>query len=124
MPTYPYECSGCHKSFNVTKSLLAIDEIEVCNGCGHTADRRIGLVNFNNAGDWKPSFNPAFGCVVKSKAHQREILSRFKDKGKEFIEVGNEPIENVHKIYDSQRENARKERWNEPVEKILSEALK
>jgi hypothetical protein len=73
--------------------------------------------------DWVESFNPAFGCVVKSKRHQREILAKFKAEGKEFEEVGNEPLENVHNHFDKIRETRWKESWSEPVEKIKQEIL-
>lgn len=123
MPTYPYYCPSCDNQFDVVKSMSRLDDAELCTKCNNRADRHIGRVNFSGAGDWHPDFNPAFGCVVKSKAHQREILSRYKDKGKDFIEVGNEPVENIHKYYDNQRAEKQKERWSEPVEKVLAEGL-
>jgi putative FmdB family regulatory protein len=123
MPIYPYRCIGCESRFDVVKSMSRIDDDEFCP-CGSPASRSIGLTSIANTGDWKPTFNPAFGQVVKSKAHQREILSEYKDKGRDFIEVGNEPVENIHKYYDAQREETRNKRWNESNEQILHEALK
>jgi putative FmdB family regulatory protein len=120
---YPYECPSCHQKFEVIKSVKYIDAIEVCPGCEVAAERRIGRPYLCRVNDWVESYNPAFGCVVKSKAHQREILSRYKDKGKEFIEIGNEPVENVHKHFDSQRAERDAKRWGESPEKLLYETM-
>lgn len=123
MPTYPYFCETCKDGFDVTKSVSQIDDDENCKKCGCVAQRHIARVNFNGASDWNSSYNPALGCVVRSKSHQREILSRYKAEGRELIEVGNEPVENIHKHYDQQRLDTQKERWSESPEKILHEAL-
>ncbi len=124
MPTYPYSCQSCDNAFEVIKSLSRYDTEETCTKCGGLAQRRIARCNFMGAKDWEPSYNPAFGCVVKSKAHQREILSRYKDHGKEFIEIGNEPVENIHKHFDRQREEKRAKVWSESHEKVLHESLR
>ena len=123
MPTYPYFCQTCDVKFDVIKSISRYDDDENCEKCGAKADRRIGLVNFTGASNWQESYNPAFGCVVRNKTHQREILSRYKDQGREFEEVGNEPVENIHKHFDQKREEKQKERWSESTDKILHEAL-
>lgn len=121
MPTYPYICPLCDHEFDVTKSIARIEDDEHCSLCRGKAHRHIARVNFSNAGDWNPSFNHAFGCVVKSKKHQREIIDRYRDKGRDFEEVGNEPVENIHKYYDNKREEMQKERWSESAAKILQE---
>lgn len=121
---YPYLCSSCEHSFDVIKSLGEINTEEICEKCGNVATRTIGRFSFAGASDWKPEFNPAFGCVVKSKRHQREILSRFSHQGKEFIEIGNEPVEKLHKKFDSQREAAHQARWSESSDKIIGEVLR
>lgn len=124
MPRYPYFCTKCELEFEVIKSIKDYDSEESCIQCSKVSNRRIGLVNFNGASDWKPEYNPALGCVVKSKSHQREILSRYKGEGRELIEVGNEPVENIHKYYDNQRAEVSNKRWNESSEKILHETFK
>ncbi len=124
MPRYPYFCESCEKETEIIKSLADYDSEEICDRCEIPMGRRLGLVNFTNAGDWKPTYNPAFGRVVRSRAHQREILAEYKGEGKVFEEIGNEPVEKIHKRYDTMREDKRKERWNEPIEKVLHEALK
>jgi hypothetical protein len=119
---YPYECVSCRQKFEVIKSVKHIDDAELCS-CGGIGERRIGKPYLCRVNDWVEAYNPAFGCVVKNKAHQREILSRYKDNGKEFIEVGSEPVENVHKHFDKQREDREAKRWGERPEKLLYEVM-
>lgn len=123
MPTYPYQCPSCSEQFDVTKTISSLNDEEICKICLIPANRTIGKVNFVGGGDYTTSFNPAFGCLVKSKNHQREILKRFADQGKEFEEVGNEPVEKIHKYFDDKREAKRQEVWNEHPEKVMAEAL-
>ena len=124
MPVYPYCCKQCNGLYYVTKPLAHIDNVEYCSFCGSRTERTIALSNFTNAGDWKPEFNPALGCVVRSKAHQREILSRMKGEGKEIVEIGNEPLDKIHHSCDSLREQKQVKRWSEPTDKVLQEGLK
>ena len=115
MVIYPYECQ-CGTEFEIIKSMREIDNAEHCPNCQKAARRVIGLSNFGaiSAGDWnKQSYNPAFGKVVNSKAHQREILAKFKGEGKEFIEIGNEKPESIHKHFDKQRADTAQKRWSE-----------
>lgn len=101
-----------------------IERVENCSTCNNVAERRLGRPSLVRVNDWTESYNPAFGKVVRSKAHQREILAEYRDQGREFIEVGNEPVEQIHKHFDGQREAKRVERWSEPTEKIIHEALR
>ena len=111
MPTYSYNCLKCDAQFDVIKPLRSLDDDELCSSCSGVAQRRISRTNFTNAGDWKPTYNPAFGCVVNSRAHQRELLTMRKGEGREMIEIGNEPLEKLHKRYDTQRQETRDKRW-------------
>lgn len=121
MPIYLYECPACQARFDVVKSVAQINDSERC-GCGSEAERKISRVNFTNAGDWHPTYNPALGQVVRSKAHLRSILADHKARtGTEMIEVGNEPVENIHKRADRHRAEAREKTWSESAEKILHE---
>ncbi len=122
MAIYVYYCKSCNQPFDVIKSISRIEDDEFCK-CGDLASRRISRANVIGGSHFDAAFNPAFGCVVKSKEHQREILREYKDKGREFEEVGNEPVENLHKHFDKIREDRQTERWNEPTEKIRYEAL-
>lgn len=121
---YLYYCPKCHREFDVIKSVSEYKTPEKCELCETLAEKRIGRINLFRVNDWTESYNPAFGCVVKNKKHQREILAKYRDKGQTFEEVGNEPVENIHKYYDRQRAEKQAERWNEPTEKIIQEALR
>jgi hypothetical protein len=106
-PIYPYECDQGH-SWEVAKPLSAIDAEERCSLCGVVGGRTIGLVAIDKtaASSWQPTWNPGLGQVVKSKAHAQRIA---KEKG--LLEVGTEKVENIHRHYDKQREDAHKARW-------------
>lgn len=119
---YPYECPKCGNSFDVIKSLSAIDDPELCS-CGMLAERGIGKCSLIAVNEWVPSYNPAFGRVVKSKSHQREILKEYEHKGKTFEEIGNEPVDKLHSYFDTKREEKRNAVWNESTEKIMQEVL-
>ena len=123
MPTYCYSCPKCDCDFEIVKSVARYADEERCQHCGFPAERRISRVNIANTADWKPTFNPAFGKVVKSRRHQREILAEYKDRGREMIEIGNEPIDSIHGHFDKIREDRRNERWAESTDKIMKEGL-
>lgn len=85
-----------------------IDQTEKCADCGFVASRFIARTHFYGASDWdKAEYNPAFGQVVRNSIHRRELAKR---KGME--EIGTEPVENIHKHFDAQREKKRKDRWD------------
>lgn len=121
---YPYWCAECDHEFDVIKSVAEIDIEEKCPSCQKIAERTIKGAMLMGVNDWTEQFNPAFGCVVKNKRHQREILAKFKGAGKEMVEIGSEPVEKLHKKYDTQREEVRNKRWSEPTEKIIQEVLR
>lgn len=118
---YTYNC--CGRDFEVIKPLSEYNSKELCDVCDNEATRVISRVSLVAIHDWTESYNPAFGCVVKNKAHQREILCKLKGQGKEFVEVGDEPVEKIHQHFDSQRAAKRKERWSESTEQVLKEGL-
>lgn len=128
---YPYECSSCGYQFEVIKSVRQIDDKEDCPVCckldpASTPECRrcIGRTTLMAVNDWTESWNPAFGKIVKNKAHQREILAELKDQGKNFVEIGNEPVDNLHKTFDSAREKKQADRWKINHEELLYEAKK
>lgn len=111
---YPYLCPNCQNEFDVIKSVREIENEEKCEKCQTIAQRTIASFDFYGAGDWdKAQYNPAFGCVVKSKAHQREILRKFAGEGKHFEEVGNEPVDKIHSHFEKERSEKRKRSWAE-----------
>lgn len=123
MPTYPYICIECEHKFDVFKPVARIEDSELCGNCWGPTRRTIGRTHFTGGGDWTPSFNPGLGCVVKSKKHQREILAELKGNGREMIEIGNEPMENINRSCEQTLKETREKRWSESTEKIMSEVL-
>ncbi len=122
MPIYPYYCADCQQEFETVKPMARWDEPEFCS-CGFQGEPRGARFSIANAGDWKPTFNPALGTVIRSKAHQREVLARLADQGKKMIEVGNEPVENFHKAAEQAQKERREERWAESADKIMKDVL-
>jgi len=79
--------------------------------CRFVGTRGITLPHIDKtaAGDWNNvSYNPGLGQWTKSTRHARQIA---KEKG--LIEVGNEPVESLHKHYDKQRKDKVEQRWAE-----------
>lgn len=109
MPYYPYVCNDCGHEFEVVKSVKAIDDPEHCQVCNALSDRVIAKTGgFIGASDWDTAhYNPAFGKVMKSNAEARREAKRM---GLE--EVGNEPVDNIHKKFDGDREKKINDRWN------------
>jgi len=88
MPKYPYFCAHCDRTFDIIKPYKEIDRNEQCD-CGAVLDsscRRIGGgTYFIGEKVEDAEYNPGLGCIVKSKAHRRQIC---KERG--LIEVGND----------------------------------
>jgi hypothetical protein len=55
-----------------------------------------------------PEYNPALGQVVKNSKHRKDLA---KEKG--LIEIGNEPVEKIHKKFDSDRAEKLKKAWED-----------
>ena len=88
-----------------------------------TTDRRLGLVRLAKV-QVEPEYYPAFGKVIKNKAHLRGELSKAKDEGREMIAIGDESSEKMERNFAKQREETRNRRWNaEPVEKLMQDVM-
>lgn len=118
MPFYPYECQDCGHDYEVVKSVSAIDETEYCPKCNSVASRYIAKTGgFIGAGDWDTAhYNPALGKVVKSNAEARMEAKRM---GME--EIGNEPVDKIHKKFDTEREQKIQRRYDEAFSTSLGE---
>lgn len=124
MPLYTYECSKCDRDWPVAKTLAAIDTPEPCPHCESTATERVirQAPAINKV--WAESFNPAFGKVIRSRAHLAEEKRKYEgETGRQMIEVGTEDPGKIEKGFAKQREDKRRERWSEPAEKIIHDVL-
>ena len=112
---YPYKCNSCDHEFEVIKSVRCIDEFEACPLCRDGATRYIAQrQSFSGEKDWDSAhYNHAFGQVVKSKSHANKLA---KERG--MIEIGDEPVEKIHKKFDTEREQKLESRYDEIFEPI------
>lgn len=109
MPVYDYECQQCSNTFDVAKALADLNRSEACPECtSHQTSRVISRTHFYGASDWdKAEYNPAFGKVIRNKIHRAKEA---KERG--MIEVGDEPVEKIHKHFDDQLEKDANDRWD------------
>ena len=107
---YPYECLKCQSEFEVIKSYRDIENPENCPDCGNEGERRIARSqSFSGANDWDTAhYNPAMGKVFKNNAEARREAKR---RGLE--EIGNEPLDKIHKKYDTERDQKAKKSWDD-----------
>ncbi len=103
---YPYLCKSCGNDFNVIKSVKDIDNQELCK-CGGEAVRYISRTHFYGAKVEDAEYNPAFGCIVKSAKHRKDLAKRLNVE-----EVGNEPVEKIHEHYEKQLEKDLAASWD------------
>ena len=98
MPTYPYKCKTCTNTFDVYKFIADLDRKETCPKCeSYWTERYIAKVTFYGASDWdQAKYDPAFGKVIRNAKHREREA---KQRG--WIEVGNEPVDNLIKMQDA-----------------------
>ena len=84
------------------KSVDARNDEECCPECESVATRCLPTsLHFYGAADWDTAhYNPIFGKVMKSNAQARQEA-----KSRGMTEVGNEPVEKIHKKFDTEREH-------------------
>lgn len=116
MPTYEYACKPCGHRFDVIKPMARYDWPEACAKCGLEAERLISATSIDStAGDWnRIEFNPALGQWTKGWGQARKIA-----KARGMEEVGNEPVENLHKAAERQRVETREKRWRDADRNML-----
>lgn len=104
---YEYECPCCSFTTDVIKHHTESGRDETCSVCSATMER-IYTVAPRASKMERAEFNPAFGCVVKSKTHREQLA---KERG--MVEVGNEKIDNVHKIHENRLKEKLKKSWDD-----------
>lgn len=82
------------------------DQIEKCSCGSDNTQRCVARTNIDHSSCAQPYFEPAFGCVVKSKDHKRQIM---KSRGLE--EIGNTPVEDMVKRENDRMKEIEK-RWD------------
>lgn len=109
---YPYNCTSCSHKFEVIKPLSEIDRREACPTCSSLETARyIARTHFYGASDWdKAEWNPAFGQIVRNASHRRQLA---RERGME--ELGNEPVENVHKHFETEKKRQLEKTWENPL---------
>lgn len=113
-PIYEYGCAPCDAIWDVAKPMSESATPESCPKCKSGAVKVPSRVNFTGAADWNTqTWNPGLGCYTRNTRHARQIA---KSRGCE--EIGNESVENVHKHYEKQREDASVRRWSDDRDKL------
>lgn len=111
MPTYSWGCREGHE-WDVVSTVAERKNPQACPTCGGEGLLcEVYSLNIDKtaAGSWnQASYNPGLGCWTESTKHARQIA-----KARGLEEIGNEPVENVHKHYDQQRKDTWKRRWAE-----------
>lgn len=115
MPTYSWADDEHH--WTVMTSIATRDDPQACPQCGAQGSRQIDApsIDKTSAGGWnQQAYNPGLGCWTKSVRHGEQIA---KSRGLE--PVGNEPVENLHKAAEKQREDTREQRWRDADRQML-----
>jgi putative FmdB family regulatory protein len=108
---YEYRCVKCERKFEVIKSMRDFDRNEFCERCGAPGEPVFSpKVQILGASVQHAEYNPGLGQVVKNKRHRQEIAKR-----KGLVEIGSDykAPENIHKEFESKRDDKRKKRWEE-----------
>lgn len=99
---YEHECS-CGHLFTVIKKMEARDNPEYCLVCGNAEVPRRKVpttihINKTAAADWNShAYNPSLGKVVTTQEGRKEA------KRRGMTEIGDEPVEKIHKKFDTER---------------------
>lgn len=108
---------ACEHRFEVIKSVREIDSPEHCEKCGGVSERTIATTQaFFGANDWDTAhYSPALGKVVKNNAEARRLA-----KARGMIEIGDEPVEKIHKKYDQEREQKAERAYSDVVASLTN----
>lgn len=94
---YEYGCDRCLKVVEIVKSHTLSDVKERCETCTEFMIRIYSPPQISVA-KLEPHFNHAFGKVIHSKEHLKEHIKKENgDKGKNIVEVGNDPLSSIKK---------------------------
>ena len=113
-PTYDWACDK--HIWEVVCRIADRDEPSTCPKCGAPGTKQLSAPNIDktSAGSWnQTSYNPGLGCWTKSTKHAEQIA-----KARGLEPVGNEPIDNIHKKFEKDREEKREARWADDREML------
>jgi hypothetical protein len=108
---YEYKCK-CGHEFEVSKKVANRGDCETCVVChnNEVLKREIPsrISGFIGANDWDTAHHsPTLGIDVRNHTHAKKEA-----KARGMTEMGDEPIEYVHKKYDNQRKQKSQESWD------------
>lgn len=111
MPSYSWSCPAGHDWVAFT-SIASRNDPQTCK-CGEPGHRTqwkdAPYLDRDSAGSWNSgSYNPGLGMVTSGiKDAERKAKARGMEP------VGTEPVENLHKSFEKQREETREKRWRD-----------
>ena len=108
MIIYEWNCPKCEVKFETLQSIVEYNGETQCPTCGDITKERIFSAKITILGSsvQNAEYNPAFGQVVKNKAHRNELA---KQKG--LIEIGNDKPESIHKATEETKRDRIKKSW-------------
>lgn len=91
MPDYPYACEPCGLEEEIVKPMSEAGDTVLCPSCGKSM-RRIwsASVQFSGTSVKDAEYYHAFGEVVKSDNHRKELMKKHN-----AVEVGSESAQSV-----------------------------
>jgi len=93
--TFEYWCKTCELIKEDIQRIGCAKEYLKCDKCGKKMQRHYTPVEITGARVSNAEYNPAFGCVVKSDRHRKELA---KQRG--MIEIGSESSKSLEKFQD------------------------
>ncbi len=93
--TFEYWCKTCELIKEDIQRIGCAKEYLKCDKCGEKMQRHYTTFQISGTKVSNREYNPAFGCVVKSDAHRKELA---KQRG--MIEIGNESPASLQKHQD------------------------
>lgn len=103
---YPYKCDPCKIEFDIIKPIRDCSNEEFCPECKIKA-RRIYSFSQIMVDRTKPEYYHSFGKVVKNKREKEYLMKKH-----DVVEIGNESPDKMHRTFEKQRNEKRKNSWD------------
>ncbi len=110
MPIDDYFCQKCDAAYEIFRGIHEYTGKDPCPSCGNVGERDYSSCKIMHTGtSVKDAYKcPALGQIIKSDVHRKELSRQL---GVE--EIGNEKPDNIHKHFDTSREEKLKKSWDE-----------